>query len=92
MLSVGPTSHCCGRLFSPFSTSASPLCVFSSPFYTSPTGFVCLPKSAQLDRIKDNADVFDFALSPDTVAELDGFDEHFTSAFITAKYSQLEPY
>lgn len=35
-------------------------------------GFLPLPKSVHLDRVRSNADVFDFELSPDEMAALDG--------------------
>jgi diketogulonate reductase-like aldo/keto reductase len=38
-------------------------------------GLVVIPKSARPDRIAENADVFDFSLSPDERAALDGLDE-----------------
>ena len=38
-------------------------------------GFVVLPKSAREDRIRQNAEVFDFALSSDDRARLDALDE-----------------
>ena len=38
-------------------------------------GFVVLPKSAREDRIRQNAEVFDFALSFDDRARLDALDE-----------------
>lgn len=34
-------------------------------------GVVTIPKSTNLERIKENCDVFDFKLSPDDVAALD---------------------
>lgn len=39
-------------------------------------GFVPLPKSDKEQRIKQNADVFDFALSKDQMAEIDGLNEN----------------
>lgn len=38
-------------------------------------GFAPIPKSVSEERIKANADVFDFALSDDEVAELNSLDE-----------------
>jgi diketogulonate reductase-like aldo/keto reductase len=38
-------------------------------------GFVTIPKSAKRERILENAAIFDFALAPDTMATLDGFNE-----------------
>ena len=34
-----------------------------------------IPKSTHRDRIEENAQIFDFSLSPDDMAELDGLDE-----------------
>lgn len=43
-------------------------------------GLVVLPKSTHRERIQENAQVFDFALSPKDMAELDGLDETGGSA------------
>ena len=37
--------------------------------------FVVIPKSTNPERIRQNIDVFDFSLSHDEMAELDGLDE-----------------
>jgi diketogulonate reductase-like aldo/keto reductase len=43
--------------------------------WTLQRGYVCIPKSVKADRIQQNADVFDWALSDDDMAALNGFDE-----------------
>ena len=35
---------------------------------------VVIPKSAQQDRIRENAQIFDFELGPDEMSELDALD------------------
>jgi diketogulonate reductase-like aldo/keto reductase len=35
---------------------------------------IVLPKSTHRERIEENAQVFDFVLSPNDIAELDGLD------------------
>jgi diketogulonate reductase-like aldo/keto reductase len=42
---------------------------------------VVIPKSARRARIEENADVFDFHISPDDLAELDGLDEGFRTCW-----------
>ena len=39
------------------------------------SGFITIPKSSNENRIKENADVFDFELSSDDMAKLDALDE-----------------
>jgi diketogulonate reductase-like aldo/keto reductase len=41
-------------------------------------GFVVIPKSANRDRIRENAQVFDFEISDDDMATLEGFNENQT--------------
>ena len=41
-------------------------------------GFVVIPKSANRDRIRENAQVFDFQISDEDMATLDGFNENQT--------------
>lgn len=43
-------------------------------------GFVPLPKSVKEHRQKENADVFDWELSEQQMAQLDSWDEYFVSA------------
>lgn len=38
-------------------------------------GCVCIPKSVKPDRVKSNADVFDFELGPEEMAALDGMED-----------------
>jgi 2,5-diketo-D-gluconate reductase A len=38
-------------------------------------GLPVIPKSTHRERIEENAQIFDFSLSPDDMAELDGLDE-----------------
>lgn len=42
---------------------------------------VVIPKSAHAGRIAENADVFDFALSEDDMARLNGLDENFRTSW-----------
>jgi diketogulonate reductase-like aldo/keto reductase len=42
---------------------------------------VVIPKSARRSRIEENADVFDFHISPDDLAALDGLDEGFRTCW-----------
>lgn len=44
-------------------------------------GFVVLPKSVNRDRIVENADVFDFAISDADMAILDGFNENLSTGW-----------
>ena len=44
-------------------------------------GFIQIPKSADRDRIRENATVFDFALTPDQMKQLDALEEGFHSAW-----------
>lgn len=44
-------------------------------------GFIVLPKSNMPERIRENADVFDFSLSPTDMAILDGFDENLVTGW-----------
>jgi diketogulonate reductase-like aldo/keto reductase len=46
---------------------------------------VVLPKSVHRDRIRENADVFDFTLHPAEVEELDGLDENLATGWDPAK-------
>lgn len=39
-------------------------------------GVVAIPKSAQRERIRSNADIFDFELSPEDMRVVDGLDRH----------------
>lgn len=43
--------------------------------------FVVIPKSVNKDRIHENADVFDFALSKEDMDRLDSFDENFITSW-----------
>ena len=43
-------------------------------------GFSAIPKSASAERLRENFDLFDFALPPADLAAMDGFDEHFRSS------------
>lgn len=42
---------------------------------------VTIPKSTNPDRIRENADVFDFELSSDEMARIDALDEDFTTSW-----------
>jgi diketogulonate reductase-like aldo/keto reductase len=42
---------------------------------------VVIPKSARRSRIEENADVFDFNISPDDLSALDGLDEGFRTCW-----------
>lgn len=42
---------------------------------------VVIPKSAKCERIKENADIFDFAIEPEDMALLDGLDEGFRTCW-----------
>ena len=44
-------------------------------------GFVVLPKSSSRERIRQNADVFDFAISETDMATLDSFDENLVTGW-----------
>jgi diketogulonate reductase-like aldo/keto reductase len=44
-------------------------------------GFVVLPKSSSRERIRQNADVFDFAISEADMATLDSFDENLVTGW-----------
>lgn len=44
-------------------------------------GFIVLPKSNRPERIRENADVFDFSISADDMAALDSFDEGFITSW-----------
>lgn len=44
-------------------------------------GFITIPKSSDHDRIRENADVFDFELSDAEVERLDALDEDFTTSW-----------
>ncbi len=44
-------------------------------------GFVVLPKSNNPDRIRENADVFDFSIGADDMATLDSFNEGFITSW-----------
>ena len=43
-------------------------------------GFVTIPKSTSEDRIKANADVFDWALTKEQRAEMDALDQSFLAS------------
>ena len=43
--------------------------------------FVTIPKSSDRDRIRENADVFDFHLDEDQMRRLDALDEDFTTSW-----------
>jgi diketogulonate reductase-like aldo/keto reductase len=53
---------------------------------------VPLPASGKPERIAENAALFDFELSDEQMAALDGFDEHFFASVTATKFGQLEPY
>lgn len=42
---------------------------------------ITIPKSTDRDRIRENAEVFDFELSPDQMERLDGLDEDFLTSW-----------
>lgn len=42
-------------------------------------GFVILPKSVKEQRIRDNANIFDFELDADDMKRLDALDEHLVT-------------
>lgn len=44
-------------------------------------GIITIPKSTHRDRIRENADVFDFELTESEMRELDGLDEDFTTSW-----------
>jgi diketogulonate reductase-like aldo/keto reductase len=39
-------------------------------------GVVAIPKSAQMERIRSNADIFDFEIGPEDMQVIDGLDRH----------------
>lgn len=43
--------------------------------------FITIPKSTNRDRIRENADVFDFELDPGQMERLDGLDEDFLTSW-----------
>ena len=43
--------------------------------------FVTIPKSSDRDRIRENADVFDFELGEEEMRRLDGLDEDYTTSW-----------
>lgn len=43
-------------------------------------GFVCVPKSVTPERLRQNCAVFDFALSADQMAAIDGLDQGFEAS------------
>jgi diketogulonate reductase-like aldo/keto reductase len=44
-------------------------------------GLVVIPKSANRRRIFENADIFDFEISPEDMKQLDGFNENFRTCW-----------
>ncbi|MEZ4517993.1 MAG: aldo/keto reductase [Chloroflexota bacterium] len=44
-------------------------------------GFIVLPKSNNPQRIRENAEVFDFRISADDMVELDGLNENFITSW-----------
>jgi diketogulonate reductase-like aldo/keto reductase len=48
-------------------------------------GFIVLPRSSNLDRVRENARVFDFALSPEQVSALDDLDEGLVTGWDPAR-------
>ncbi|KAH8924360.1 Aldo/keto reductase [Atractiella rhizophila] len=47
--------------------------------YSLQKGFISIPKSARENRIKENAEVFDFQLAEEEVEDLDGCDEYLVT-------------
>ncbi|KDQ59129.1 hypothetical protein JAAARDRAFT_57086 [Jaapia argillacea MUCL 33604] len=47
--------------------------------YSVQHGYVCIPKSASQARIVANANIFDFELTPEELAELDSLDEYLVT-------------
>ena len=43
-------------------------------------GFVTIPKSTNADRIRENADVFDWALTEEELAEMDALNQDFLAS------------
>ena len=44
-------------------------------------GIMVIPKSARKERIDENADVFDFTISPEDMKELDSFDQNLRTSW-----------
>ena len=44
-------------------------------------GLVVIPKSAQPSRIRENADIFDFAITAEDMRTLDGFNENLRTSW-----------
>ncbi|MGH7809592.1 MAG: aldo/keto reductase, partial [Candidatus Binatia bacterium] len=44
-------------------------------------GLVVIPKSANADRIRENAEVFDFEITAGDMRTLDGFNENFRTCW-----------
>ena len=44
-------------------------------------GIVTIPKSTHRDRIRENADVFDFELTVAAMRDLDALDEDYTTSW-----------
>jgi diketogulonate reductase-like aldo/keto reductase len=51
-------------------------------------GFVVIPRSSKLDRIRENADVFDFSLDERELAGLDALDENLTTGWNPAGWAE----
>lgn len=50
-------------------------------------GIIVIPKSARKKRIDENADVFDFTISPEDMKELDSFDQNLRTSWDPSRIS-----
>jgi diketogulonate reductase-like aldo/keto reductase len=51
-------------------------------------GFVVIPRSSKPERIRENADVFDFRLDEEELASLDALDEDLTTGWNPADWAE----